>query len=211
MNFIKFLTTKTFWLQVVLALITTVILVFFVFKWMKSDTKHGETVDVPDLAKLQLDDAEAEMDNRLLRLEVLDSANYNPDFPKYSIIEQNPEPGKKVKEGRKVYIKLNPSGYQKIEMPNLIRHTLRQTIPTLETLGFKVGDTTYKQDIAKDAVLEMYVDDKEIKPGDEVMKTKTVDLVLGDGKPREESNDKKGDTLDTKWDDEPEIDSLEND
>src|SRR5699024_9210022 len=99
-----------------------------------------------------------------------------------------------------------PSGYQKIEMPNLIRHTLRQTIPTLETLGFKVGDTTYKQDIAKDAVLEMYVDDDKIEPGDEVMKTKTIDLVLGDGKPKKESDDTKEDTTDTKWDDEPEVD-----
>ena len=36
-----------------------------------------------------------------LRYEVLDSANYNPDYPRFSIIEQNPPAGNKVKQKQK--------------------------------------------------------------------------------------------------------------
>lgn len=206
MNFLSFVISKTFWFQAIIALIVTVALGFLALKWIEASTKHGESIEVPDLSKMQVDEAQDELALQHLRLEVLDSVNYNPDYPRFSVIEQNPVPGKRVKEKRKIYVKINPSGYQKIEIPNLIRHTKRQVIPTLEILGFKVGDTTYKPDIAKDAVLEMSVKGKKIKPGDMIKKTSTIDLVLGDGKPKR--NKKKKDTVkDSKWDDAPELEN----
>src|SRR5699024_11027130 len=144
-------------------------------------TNHGKTIEVPDLSKMQLEEVDQTLKDLKLQRIVLDSANYNPDFPKYSVIEQTPEAGHKVKEGRKIYLKLNPNGYPKIEMPNLIRHTKRQVIPMLNSLGFEVGDITYKPDIAKDVVLEIWANGKKIQPGDKVMKTTKVNLVLGDG------------------------------
>ncbi len=183
MNFFRFLVTKTFWIQVGLAVVVSILFVFLGMKWLEHETNHGETIAVPDLTSLQLD----EVDQRLKELDlsrvVLDSANYNPDYPRYSVIEQNPAPGKKVKEGRKIYLKLNPAGYPKIEIPNMIRHTKRQVIPMLGALGFEIGEITYKPDIAKNAVLELRVNGKTIEPGDKVMKTTKIDLILGDGDP----------------------------
>src|SRR5699024_5209096 len=149
--------SKTFWLQVVLAIVATILLAFLTVKWLDYETSHGESVQVPDLSKLSLDEVDDQLKQFNLRRQVLDSANYNPGYPKFSVIEQTPEPGKRVKEGRKIYLKLNPSGYPKIEMPNMIRHTQRQVLPMLKSLGFEIGDITYKPDIAKDAVLEIRV------------------------------------------------------
>lgn len=184
MNFFKFIISKTFWIQIVLAIIVTIILGFFVVKGLDSRTNHGETVEVPDLAKMQLDEVEERLAEIKLSHIVLDSANYNPDFPKYSVIEQTPDPGKHVKEGRKIYLKLNPAGFPKVEIPDVIRHTKRQVIPMLGSMGFEIGDITYKPDIAKDAVLELRVDGKKINPGDMIMKTTKIDIVLGDGEPK---------------------------
>jgi len=181
MNFFKFILSRAFWIQVLLALIITVILGFLAMKWLDHETHHGEKIKVPDLSKMRLDSVDMTLSDLDLQRVVLDSTKYNPDYPKYSVVEQNPKPGKFVKEGRKIYLKLNPSGYPKLKMPNLIRHTKRQVIPVLRSMGFKIGDITYKPDIAKDAVLELRADGKTIAPGDEVMKSTTIDLILGSG------------------------------
>src|SRR5699024_10318042 len=90
-----------------------------------------------------------------------------------------------VKERRTIYLKLNPSGYPMIAMPDLIRNTKRQVIPTLKSMGFEIGEITYKPDIARDAVLELYANGHKIMPGDQVMKTTIINLVLGSGDPDE--------------------------
>lgn len=183
MNFFKFLFSKAFWTQILLAIIVTIILAFLTIKWLDYRTDHGKTIQVPDLSKMQLEQVDEVLNQKDLNRVVLDSANYNPDFPKFSVIEQTPEAGKHVKRGRKIYLKLNPAGYPKVEIPNMIRHTKRQAIPMLNSMGFEVGDITYKPDIAKDAVLELRANGKKINPGDKIMKTTKIDLVLGDGEP----------------------------
>ena len=97
------------------------------------------------------------------------------------MIEQDPLAGKFVKENRQIYIKLNASGYGKVTVPNLIYKTRRQAIPTLEALGFKIGQITYKPNIAENTVLEMRYKGATLEPGSQLSKTSTIDLVLADG------------------------------
>lgn len=164
-------------------------------QWLDYFTNQDQRIEVPDLAKMNLDVVEDKLDELELKYEILDSANFNPDFPRYSVIDQVPAPGKFVKEDRKIYLTLNPSGYRKIQIPNdLIRRTRRQVEPTLRSLGFEIGEITYKPDIAEDAVLELRHKGKLIEPGDELMKTSVIDLVLGDGSGR--YNQEVEDTID---------------
>lgn len=181
MGLIRFIFSKTFLIQLVLAIIALLVVGFLAMQWLDYSTNQDQRIEVPDLAKMSLDKVEGQLDELDLRYEILDSANFNPDFPRYSVIEQVPAPGKFVKENRKIYLTLNPSGYRKVVIPDLIRKTRRQAEPTLRSLGFKIGDVTYKPDIAKDAVLELRYKGEKIEPGDELMKTSKIDLVLGDG------------------------------
>jgi beta-lactam-binding protein with PASTA domain len=182
MSFIKFLTSKVFFKQIALAIIAVVILCFLILQWLKSTTNHGEFRTVPNLKGKSLEVVEIELNDNDLVLEIQDSANYNPDYPKYSVIEQNPLAGSQVKENRKVYLILNPSGYRKVAVPNIVRRTFRQAKPTLEALGFKVGNITYSNDIGKDEVLGIKHKGKTIKAGDLLPLTSKIDLVLGNGK-----------------------------
>ena len=113
---------------------------------------------------------------------VLDSANYNPNYPRFSVIEQLPEAGSLVKENRKIYLTLNPSGYRKVAVPEIIRRTLRQARPTLEALGFELGEITYANDIGKDEVLAIKHKGRTIAPGTMLPKTSKIDLVVGNGR-----------------------------
>ncbi len=191
MGLFRFLFSKTFVIQVVIAIGVLILLAFLTLQWLDYSTNQDQRIQVPDLAKMNLDNVEEQLDELDLRYEILDSANFNPDFPRYSVIDQAPTPGKFVKENRKIYLTLNPSGYRKVEIPDLIRKTRRQAEPTLRSLGFKIGDISYKKDIAQDAVLELRHNGKLLEPGDMLMKTSTIDLVLGDstGKYLEEEND----------------------
>src|SRR5699024_4887497 len=103
MSLIKFLTSKTFLKQIILAVVALIILVILALQILKMTTNHGEFVVVPDLSKKSLREVEETLDKVDLRYSVLDSTNYNPDYPRYSVIEQSPKADKQVKEGRKIY------------------------------------------------------------------------------------------------------------
>lgn len=181
MSIFKFLVSKTFLKQIALAIVALVIFCFILLKWLKVTTNHGNFETVPNLTGKSVEVAKIELKENNLVLEIQDSANYNPKYPKFSVIEQEPPPGTKVKENRKIYLTLNPSGYRKILVPNLRERTLRQAKPTLEALGFKVGDITYIDNIGKDIVLKMLFKGKEIQSKTELPKTSKIDLVLGNG------------------------------
>lgn len=181
MSLYKFLTSKIFFKQIALAVVALIVLCFLLLQWLKVDTNHGEFVTVPELKGKTLSVAEIDLNDNNLRLEIQDSANYNPNYPKYSVIEQYPLAGAEVKEDRKIYVTVNPSGYRKMALPNIVRRTFRQAKPTLEALGFEVGNISYKDDIGKDEVLEMRFEGKPIKEGELLPITSKIDLVLGNG------------------------------
>ena len=181
MTFLKFLFTKSFLKQLLIALGVLVILTLLVLWWLRISTNHGQKIEVPDLAKLQLDVVEEKLDDLDLTYEILDSANYNPEFPRYSVIEQIPKAGKFVKENRKIYLYLNPSGFRKIAIPNVVGKTRRQAEPTLLAMGFQIGEISYRPYIAENEVLELRHQGSKVEPGDQLPKTAVIDLILGDG------------------------------
>jgi beta-lactam-binding protein with PASTA domain len=180
MTFFKFLFTKAFLKQLLIAIVALIVLSFLILMWMKSTTNHGQQIEVPNLAKLSLDKVEEVLEENDLRYEVLDSANYNPDYPRYSVIEQIPKAGKFVKEDRKIYLTINPSGYTKLKVPNVVNKTLRQAEPTLLASGFQIG-TISKIPHVSDQVQQMRYKGTKLEAGTELQKTSVIDLIVGDG------------------------------
>jgi beta-lactam-binding protein with PASTA domain len=174
--------SKTFVKHLALAILALLLFIFMVKWWLGSTTNHDQRIAVPNIKGMTLELVEQELSNADLRFFIIDSANYNPDYPRYSVIDQDPAAGKFVKENRKIYLVLNPSGYQKITIPdNLVGKTRRQVEPTLKALGFTVGKVSYIDHMGKDEVRELKHNGKSIKSGDRLEKTSTIDLVLGNG------------------------------
>lgn len=180
-NFFNFLRSRTFLIQLGLALVVLIILVFLLLGWLKSTTNHGEFVEVPDFSKMSVMDMRKAVEDANLRYEVLDSANYNPDYPRFSIIDQDPKSGNKVKQNRKIYFTVNPSGYKKVTVPNVIQVTQRNASSMLRAVGLDVQRTSYIDQIGKDMVYYIKYKGKQIKPGDKLPKTSKVELVCGNG------------------------------
>jgi len=180
-NFFNFLKSKTFLIQLALALVVLVVLVFVTLNWLKGSTNHGEFVEVPDFAKLSVMDMRKSVEDSGLRYEVLDSANYNPEYPRFSIIDQNPAAGTKVKANRKIYLTVNPSGYKKVTVPNIIQVTKRNASSMLKAVGLDVQRVTYIDELGKDMVYYIKYKGKDIKAGDKLPKTSKIELVCGNG------------------------------
>lgn len=196
MSFFRFLFSKTFLIQLVLAVIASILIIFLILQWLDVSTNQDQRIEVPSFAGMTLDQVDVRLEELELRREILDSANYDPQYPPYSVLEQAPMAGKQVKENRKIYLTLNPSGYNKVEIPrNLIRKSRRQVEPTLRSLGFEIGTISYKPDFAPDVVLELRHKGKLLEPGMSLMKTSTIDLVLGDGSQNFEMNEQSQDSL----------------
>lgn len=196
MSLKKYLTSKTFGLQLLLAVVILFVLVFLLMHWLTYRTNHGQEIEVPDLSKLSEVQASEKLEAKNLQYVILDSVDYVKDYPKRSVVVQDPVAGSKVKEGRTVYLKINSSGFTQVLMPNLIEKTYRQAAPTLKALGLVEGKITYKPYLGKDMVLEMRIDGRRVNPGDKVWKSSVVDLVLGDGKVTFEESEELQDTPD---------------
>lgn len=197
MSLRNYLSSRVFFGQVLAALAILAVLSYLFMHWLTFTTDHGHEIVVPNLAKLTEEQVEDKLDELDLDYVLLDSVDYNSDFPKYSVVEQDPLPGAKVKEGRKVYIKINSSGFSSVRIPDLIDKTYREAVPTLKALGLEEGTITYIPNLGKDMVLEMRYKGRNLKVGDRVLKSSKIDLVLGDGK---ESYVEEVDTLATPTD-----------
>lgn len=183
MSLIKFATSKTFLKQLIFAVVGLVVLVFIIMKWLNISTNHSQKIEVPNMQKMSLANVQKTLDELELNFVILDSASYNPNYPSKAVIEQTPEAGDFVKEGRKIYLTLNPSTYADVIIPNLFGRTKRQAISQLIAIGFRIDSkSVYVSDIAKDVVRGLKFKGKELKEGDKIPKNSVITLKLGDGR-----------------------------
>lgn len=182
MSLFKFLTSRTFFIQAFLAVAIVLVFTFLVIQFLDFRTNHGQEIKVPDLSKMKLEIAEEKLNELDLEVFLLDTVEFNADFPPFTILEQDPKAGSLVKDGRKVYVKLNAGEFTDITIPEFKDKTFRQISSTIKSLTLKEGKITYKPHVAKDVVLQIYQDGRRLRAGDKVKKNSTLDFVLGDGK-----------------------------
>ncbi|WP_310594581.1 PASTA domain-containing protein [Flavobacterium sp.] len=182
MSLRKYLTSRVFVGQILAAIAIIAVLGYLFMHWLTFTTDHGHEIAVPNLSKLTEEQVEDKLDELDLDYVLLDSVDFRGDYPKFTVVEQDPLPGTKVKVGRKVYIKINASGYSSVKLPDLIDKTYREAVPTLKAIGLEEGTITYEPNMGKDMVLAMRYKGRNLKPGERVLKSSKIDLVLGDGK-----------------------------
>lgn len=184
MSFVKYLISKQFIIQIVIAVVVLTIGFFGLVRWLNVTTNHGEKIEVPDLSKLSIDEVGLRLKELNLRYEVIDSSSYNPNYPKKSVITQSPEKESFVKEDRKIYLTLNPSKYGQVTIHEFYGKTKNEVFAQLRSSGFKIGEIIYIPDIGRNVVRGLRIGEVEVLVGDRLDKHSVVDVVLGDGKER---------------------------
>lgn len=144
-------------------------------------TEHDISIEVPDLTGMALMEVENTLEEAQLKYVIIDSTEYDPSFPRGSVVAQYPLAQKRVKTGRELKLTINPFYPRKIELPDIIEKTKRRAIYDLESKGFKIGTLNYVPYLGKDVVIDVKIKESSLLPGTKLKKGTTVDLVLGMG------------------------------
>lgn len=180
-TFKDFLKSKVFFKQLIKALGITVITVLVLMQILRLITRHGNSITVPNLIGMELVEAQQLIEQNKLNIKVMDSSKYDPSFPKFAILEQSPKAFKEVKSKRKIYVSINPSGYAKVKIPDIIQITMRNAISKLNAVGLQVDTISYIPALGKDMVYAIKFKGDSISVGSELARMSKIELVCGDG------------------------------
>jgi beta-lactam-binding protein with PASTA domain len=178
-RFLRALTEKRFWIHLILVAITVFAIVQITLIWLGSYTRHGESITVPDLTGMDLNQVEEILDNRDLTFLVTDSVHTDAQ-PVGAVISQNPAGSMEVKKGRTIFLTVSRVLPEMVEMPDLTAKSLRIAIPLLEIAGLKLDVLEYKpDDTCTDCILGFKLKGKDLEPGEMIQKGEKITLVLG--------------------------------
>lgn len=169
-------------LLVMVVLVLAILLV--TFRWMKSYTRHGQYITVPDVSGMYEEEAGQALAAVGLRYEVSDY-KFDKSMVEGGVIEQNPKAGAYVKQERKIYLTLN-SGKEPVKaVPDLADNSsLRAAESQLRAAGFKLSPTVYV-DGDLDWVYEIRYKGAVIEAGTEIPEGSVLTIVAGNGNPVE--------------------------
>ncbi|UYQ91106.1 PASTA domain-containing protein [Chitinophaga horti] len=174
------ITKKPFWFNLLVAIGLVLLLAVIFFMSLGVITRHGDTLQVPDVRGKSIEDATAALEDAGFEVDVRDSV-YIDSIPALTVWEQTPERGDVVKVGRTVYLTVRKIVPPMVAMPDLEGLTFRSAEMNLRSRRLNVGDTVYRPDFAANTVLEQLLDGKPVKPGDMVPEGSNISLVLSSG------------------------------
>lgn len=166
------------WLNILAAVVVAVAAAWGALVWLKSYTHHGESVEVPDVKGLYVEEAELLLADLGLGYEVIDSV-YLRSLAPGEIAEQSPAPGTSVKRSRDLYLTVNRRSRKMVGVPMLVGESRRKAQTNLKTLGFNADSVRYKPYEFDDEVLGLLYDEVPLDSGASVPDGARIVLVVG--------------------------------
>ncbi len=179
MGFIKEETKRSFRFNLLVVFLLCGLLYILFFASLSFITRHGAEAKVPLVINRDVRMAVSELERLGFEVDV-DSA-YDPAHKAYTVLSQIPEVNSVVKTGRTIFITVNKAEPPLTPMPNLQNLSFRSAEMILKSNNLILGDTTYRPDIAKGAILEQLYKGQPIRPGTMLPQGSRIDLVIGDG------------------------------
>lgn len=172
------------WLDVVklsaIAIVLGIVITLtFFYIYLPITTNHGESITVPNLEGIHVDELQEFLVDRDFRYEVVDSV-FSEELPPLTVTRQFPKAGSQVKQNRKIFISLNSVTPPSTRMPNLMDKTLKNAELILKSYELKKGRVLTKPDAFRN-VLEQRYNGEIIEPNTKVPKGSVIDIVIGDG------------------------------
>ena len=174
-----YLKTKTFRKNLIIAAVSIIAFLLFIFYSLGFYTHHGEGMPVPKLKGLSIERAIELLEAEGLRYQINDSV-YLIDKEPGIVVEQDPDPNTNVKANRTIYLIITRDA-PNIKFPDIAGKTYLEVRSILNNYQLKVGDTSYVSDVARDVIISSSFGGNSISKGQQIPKGSKVDLILGDG------------------------------
>ncbi len=187
-EFFSFKTNRFFWLNIIAMMVVVIGLVFGVLKWLDVHTRHGETVVVPDVKGMTVEEATGMFRNHGLQCVVSDT-RYVKNEAAGVILDLKPEVGERVKEGRTIYLTVNTQEVPLRPVPDVADNSsLRQAEAKLQSAGFKLAKVQLVSG-EKDWVYGVKYQGRQLAAGEKVPLGASLTLMVGDGAGSTEEED----------------------
>ncbi len=155
---------------------------------LKSYTRHGEGIPVPNLQNMSYDKASALLSQNGLNIVVSDSG-YNKALPAECILVQTPGAGVKVKSGHTVYVTINSPSSPSFAIPDIVDNSsVREAEAKLTAIGFRLLEPQQVPG-EKDWVYGIVCRGRRIGTGDRVSIEDPLTLVVGSGMTEDDPED----------------------
>ncbi|HEQ99562.1 MAG TPA: PASTA domain-containing protein [candidate division Zixibacteria bacterium] len=125
------------YLGLVLAVLIVLFLLFDIVI-MPAYTRHGTEYPLPSIVNKSFDEAEKIAERYDFEI-VIQGRQASPSIPEGTVLSQVPAPGTQIKENRTVKVIIS-AGEQMVEVPELVRYSVRQAELQLPESGLKVGN-----------------------------------------------------------------------
>lgn len=175
-----YLKTDTFRKNLIGALEALALLFLGIYFGLQWYTKHGVSIEVPQVKGVHIDDAIRTLNSAGLEYSV--DYVYQMDAQPGLVMEQDPDPKSRVKTGRTIYLTIITETPPEVAFPDIIEKTLIEASAILRNQSLKIADTVYIADIARDVVLDVKFGGQPLKAGRLIPKGSQITLVLGNGR-----------------------------
>ncbi len=178
MSFVKFLKTKEFRKHLLRILGVNVLLIALIWLFLRWYTQHGDFVSVPELRGMPCGEAMASLEALDLTSLVVDSI-YSADQEGGTVFFQSPEAESRVKEGRKIFLKV----YARI--PPLETINIEQgefgavAVIKLKNKGMEVTLREEENNTLAGAVVRITRDGKAVKAGEQLPRGSALTVYIG--------------------------------
>ena len=174
--------------NLILVILLFVVLVFGISLWLNAYTRHGESVEIPNVKAMKLETAKPLFEAHDLSYQIIDST-YNKMVSPGTIIETIPPVGSKVKKGRTIYIRLNSYSAGMISIPDVRDVSQRQATAMLKALGFEKILTRWMEGPYRDLVIGLEYQGRTLQIKDKVPIDAVLTLLVSRGSNTDEQMD----------------------
>lgn len=183
----NFLISRPFLKHLMLILAFFLIVLITLFIWLRVYTNHGQELKLPDYRNQMINEVIKDAKKRQFVI-VVDDSTHIVGKKGGLILDQNPKPGAKVKENRKVYVsttKFSPDKIKLRDLPSLYGRNYNSKKRELNIMQINTHIRDYKYDLGEpNYILEAYYKDQLIVSSNgkeldiEIEKGGTIDFVL---------------------------------
>ncbi|MCC6817887.1 MAG: PASTA domain-containing protein [Bacteroidia bacterium] len=161
-----------------LAAVAFIAFLFLAMLFTNWFTRHGQSIKVPKVIGMPIDNANQLLDDNDLELVIIDSV-YKEDSSPNTIVEQDPRPESNVKPGRIIYVTINTGLKPKVKMPKLINGGANLAKVLLQNSGLKLGKIdSVPSGIGSGLVLSQKYKGRDVAPNTLLEKGSIIDISV---------------------------------
>ena len=153
------------WANVLMAIGLTIVIVILVFIWLNFYTHHNQSVTVPNVKGMTIEQASEIFDREGLRYDIIDSVS-SRDVKPEAIVEVVPSAGSKVKNGRIIFVTINSLTSMLATIPEVADLSARQAMAQIQARGFTNVEIQYINGDYKDLSVDIQLDGNTLAKGE---------------------------------------------